>query len=502
MKTVISNLISLSLISLAFVFYSCEKEVSTSPGLHDEPLSFVYLDSEPSGARIYVDDRDEGIVTPDSLSWLDVAEHKFTLKLENYRDTVFYLKTDKEQKIYMDIKYNENVKMLGRIFVKCNADSARIFLDGKLTGEFAPDTIYNVIPGTYRIKLEADGFREDSTVVHVKSNATADAGFYLRDTSVWVDYSMSTSGIAGDYLSTVEIDQNKVVWIGTNGDGLVSYDGKTWTTYNTMNSQIPGDFINDIAVDENNAVWIATSEGAAILDNGMWTVFTMDTHPVMESNYVNCIEFSNDYSRKWLGTRKGLIYQTSGGSWGKIQTKKYGGLPHDWISALKYDGNGNLWIGTLGYGLIKYSRTGSWVKYFNPFVVGFTLGYYKVLFPSNSISTIGSLDAKIWNGHYPDPMTGIGGVSIFTGNYWLTDLEPLPSKNVYKIKNDNNGRTWICTAAGLVTYRTSYPNRRVYEVAANGLKVADIRDIAFDEENHIAWVATYGGGVYKFKNEY
>ena len=54
----------------------------------------------------------------------------------------------------------------------------------------------------------------------------------------------------------IETDSEGNIWLGTQGNGLLKYDGLKFTALERENG-LPSNFILDILID-NNGVWIAT----------------------------------------------------------------------------------------------------------------------------------------------------------------------------------------------------------------------------------------------------
>lgn len=57
------------------------------------------------------------------------------------------------------------------------------------------------------------------------------------------------------------IDHDDVVWLGTDGGGLVELDGNNWTIYNKFNSSLPSKAIFSIYVDDENNKWVTATRG-------------------------------------------------------------------------------------------------------------------------------------------------------------------------------------------------------------------------------------------------
>ena len=64
------------------------------------------------------------------------------------------------------------------------------------------------------------------------------------------------------------------VWVGTYNGGVSKFDGQNWTTYSTSNSELPHDNVRDITIDENGIVWFGTDDGIARKTANHWDVFT------------------------------------------------------------------------------------------------------------------------------------------------------------------------------------------------------------------------------------
>jgi ligand-binding sensor domain-containing protein len=52
-------------------------------------------------------------------------------------------------------------------------------------------------------------------------------------------YNKANSGLPNNNITSVAIDKFGNKWIGTEGYGLVKFDGNNWIVYNTANSSLP-----------------------------------------------------------------------------------------------------------------------------------------------------------------------------------------------------------------------------------------------------------------------
>ncbi len=208
--------------SLMVISYSCDKEVSTSPPIDPVPLGFLYVNSEPAGAKIYENGLNTGLVTPDSLPWLELKPYDITLKMNLFRDTTFRVEIAEFEKKKIFIEYLANPKMLGEINCDTNPEGAVIIFEDTLTQFLTPHRFKKMPPGEYQVSYQLANHREKTIRVTVSSNKVSDAVTALRDTSLWVDYSTSTSILPDNYIYSVAVSSDNTKWIGTNGSGLVS----------------------------------------------------------------------------------------------------------------------------------------------------------------------------------------------------------------------------------------------------------------------------------------
>ena len=64
------------------------------------------------------------------------------------------------------------------------------------------------------------------------------------------------------------VDNNGIIWCGTWGGGLSSFDGKTWTTYSTKEG-LPGNHVFMLKMAKDGNLWIGTNKGLAQPREGM-----------------------------------------------------------------------------------------------------------------------------------------------------------------------------------------------------------------------------------------
>ncbi|MHC5113163.1 MAG: two-component regulator propeller domain-containing protein [Planctomycetota bacterium] len=137
----------------------------------------------------------------------------------------------------------------------------------------------------------------------------------------WRFYKPSNTGIPGDFIHTMYIDDQDRPWIAAyvpqwEEGGIARHDGgNVWTTYSNVDyPQIPSHFINDIEDDANGIMWIGTDEGLLRFDPSVgpdsFTVWDTSNSP-MPSNAVWGLDVDPD-GNVWLACQS-IGGSTAGG---------------------------------------------------------------------------------------------------------------------------------------------------------------------------------------------
>ena len=148
---------------------------------------------------------------------------------------------------------------------------------------------------------------------------TFGSGLFCFDGSRWSNYTTSNSSIPSNYVGTVTVDNNNVLWLNCRdpqypdkmgsefGLGLTRFDGNSWTTYNRNNSQLPSDCFWDVQVDADNRLWIATAGdvGLVCYDGTAWATYDTDNSGIA-LNEVTKITLDPKRDLIWLTQYPGL----------------------------------------------------------------------------------------------------------------------------------------------------------------------------------------------------
>lgn len=107
-----------------------------------------------------------------------------------------------------------------------------------------------------------------------------------------------------NYIVSLEVDADGVVWAGTWGGGLARFDGKSWKNYTTLDG-LPGNHVFMLQRDSKNTLWIGTNKGLAHLVDGTFKVLT--TRDGLFADAVFSMATSPD-GTMWVGSFGGVAH--------------------------------------------------------------------------------------------------------------------------------------------------------------------------------------------------
>jgi len=472
---------TLLIIFYAVFFSNCDKVVSVTAPERPPQNGKLFVSSDPQGAYIYINGKNTGNLTPDTIEWLEEGKYTLTLKKSLFRDysTAINIKGDSLTSFFLN--YYDVKGIFGKMYVDSSPRGAEIFIDGVSTGKKTQSLIENLFPGTHKVKFKLSGYWDDSLSIDVKSGSTSYPFLALTDSLTWVNFNKKNSLLPDDFINHIAIEKGWIKWIATAGSGLVKFDDKTWTIYNTSNSPLPINNIKYAAIDNQGKKWICTVSGLAVFDDYNWTVYN-STNSLLPDKELTCIGFDAD-NNAWIGTYGGGIVFFDGINW-KIYSTTNSNIKSDIITTIDIDGNGNKWIGTYDEGIAKFD--GVFWSIYNNFKSGVEKNASHIAIDLNNTPwvSIGSIHLLP------------GGSAYFDGLRWQASIS-VPSSNVLYVAVDRNNQKWFGNSENglskfsnntwthFTTSNSRLPNDRVFAVAFDGAGNK--------------WLATFGGGLAKFK---
>jgi len=290
----------------------------------------------------------------------------------------------------------------------------------------------------------------------------------------------TAQGLIDDFVSGgVAIDENGVKWFGTQS-GLSRFDDASWQTLD-LDDGLVSNTIQCIAIDNSSDIWIGTDNGLSKYDGTLFSNFT--TTEGLPDNSILDIACDNS-GNVWLASFGGLT-KYNGSVFYNYTTSD--GMSSDFISCVTATGS-LLYIGTFGAGLMIYDGTT-----FTPLTTDNGL-------QDNNISAIAfDSDGNLWVGSYY-------GITVLDNSYNVVTTYTLDNglinNYVQDIAIDDNNNVIVCEYADyLQDGGISFYNGSVWEnyTVSDGLVNAMVKRVVFDADN-FAWITT-GGGVSKMDTD-
>lgn len=465
---------------------SCDKEVSVSgPYEYQITKAKYFINTEPDGAEIFVDGKNTGLLTPDTVKWLAEGLHKFLLKKEPYLDYEFEdvaSITEVKESTYSFLADPTN---FGSIIFTSIPDSCEIYMDDALLNHKTPYTLQSVLPGKYKIKYTFPEHRADSQNVFVYAGKQISVNMQLSDTTIWVTYNKDNSFLPENTINDVVVDNDDNVWVGTWHNGLIKINGDSFEFFNKSNSGLPSNIINRIAKAPDGSIWIATYVGLARINNGLINSFTT-VNSDLPSNYVTDIDFESN-GTAWIGTDLGLA-KFDGNNW-TLYNSSNSSIPAQFITTVLVDQYDSLWIGTNQFNTCKFDGIDTWKQYqSDSLLIGDSV---RDLFVGN--------DGNVWVGLLEQPKKGkFGGIFSIQNDEMVDKIPGLPNRTVNRFYMDSENNLWIGTRGVLVKVNPSGTYDFIY-ASFSGLPINDVYCISSDSYGNY-WFGTNGGGLAKYKS--
>ena len=468
------------------LFYSCNKDVSVTPPDAPPPNGFVFLNSNPEGFQIYLNNLEEGRITPDSLTWLSTGTYNITLKKNLFLDSSFTVNVVEGKKISVFIDYTKSSLMHGDIVCSSTPSKAEIFLNDSSTGRYTPNTLTNILPGNYSVRYHIPNYQDYSQLVTVSSSSYSSVYAFLIDTALWQYYNQSNSAIPSENLTCVAVDKNNIVYAGSTANGFFSFDGKNWKSYyNSLSNQI-----NCSVMDNNNILLCGTPRGFVAFDGSIMKQYGYSTSGLIDYR-VQAIAVDNK-SNWYLGTQGGLMeyYQPNGAMNWISYSDTNGNIANNYIVAAAVDYNDNVWAGILNLGVaVKKTSSADWY-YYSP--------SNSILQSSNVTAVAAGPTGEVWIGYGLDNKYG-HGLTCFDGTNWFNYYPTPANSKTTAIFIDSKNVKWIGTDQGLVMF-TSPSSPTFFNNANTGLNINSMSGIAEDSHGNI-WISTESG-LYEYKGNH
>ncbi|MCG9881464.1 MAG: hypothetical protein MH472_12770 [Bacteroidia bacterium] len=237
-----------------------------------------------------------------------------------------------------------------------------------------------------------------------------------------------------------EIVEDKAghLWFGTDS-GLIKYDGVNFTTYSEKDG-LQDDEIWGLTIDKSGLIWVGSSGGISYFDGKKFTPFLLpdikveNSKPMLSDKLV--FKFLEDKNgTMWYATDGNGIFKYKNGEFTHITTKN--GLTDNNVFDILEDNQGNIWIGTFNGGVSKYDGK----TYSNFTKDGIIEGTETYNFSEDR-------QGNIWFS-----AEGYGVYRYDGANFTqFTTKDGLTTNVVQSIFEDNKGQLWFSTWQGISIY--------------------------------------------------
>ncbi len=295
-------------------------------------------------------------------------------------------------------------------------------------------------------------------------------------------------GLPNSSVFTLFQDSRGIIWLGTNGGGLLRYEGRGFRSY-TIREGLPSNSVRAVTEDLKGNLWVGTDGGLILYDGVRFRGF--DRYPELSGEPVTCL-MTDRRGDVWAGTRNsGLIriYRVERDTILYERFDRDRGLSSEFILSLTEDNRGRIWAGTYGKGINILSRDGN------------TTGIENLLpginIPSGKITCMEEDGAgNMWVGCHNEEAFCIDTTGKVKKLSEKIDLGP---ETVWNILADSRGNLWFGTASR-GALKLSRSGVRFF-TDSMGMPGNQVYDILEDFEGNL-WFSAFGSGICRYGGDY
>ncbi|MBL4592194.1 MAG: SpoIIE family protein phosphatase [Flavobacteriales bacterium] len=288
-------------------------------------------------------------------------------------------------------------------------------------------------------------------------------------------------------ITSFAADDEGNLWVSSFGEGAIKIsnpycqvkDSITFQQYKGQEGL--SDIVIQVTKIKNGNIYFITDVGVRNYNYQKNSFASYRVNNMPAYFQITCM-YEAENEDQWFGSYNGGLYQYQKKT-GELKIYDVlDGLASNWISTIKEDSKGNIWVGTWGGGVTKISEKGL-----------LTINKDKGL-KDNYIRCINQdREGNILFG------TKEAGLLVYKGSQFISYgvQNGLVNEQVWAILKDQKGQDWFGTNEGISVFKNSELIHTYTE--GNGLPFQGVRYIKKDRNNNI-WIGTWGGGVMKYNS--
>jgi ligand-binding sensor domain-containing protein len=311
-----------------------------------------------------------------------------------------------------------------------------------------------------------------------EENTTRNPTTVLKQNTTFPQIHTNLNGMVREFVRTMYQDTKGNYWFGTNGNGIIRYDGQTLETI-TIEGTNPYMRVIEIVEDKTGNVWFGTSDGLIKYDGGKFTTFSKkEGLQGVDVEIWGLIVDKNGLI--WVGGYGGVCH-FDGEKFipfslpdSRVENPQHM-LSDKLVFKIIEDKSGIIWLVTDGNGIFKYNK-GEFTH----------LTIKNGLTDNNTADILEDKQGNIWIS------TFYGGTSKFDGTTFTNFTKDGIIKGVETggLYEDRKGNIWF-TAENVGVYKYDGTNFTLY-TTENGLTSNIVLSIFEDNKGQL-WFGTWQG---------
>jgi signal transduction histidine kinase/ligand-binding sensor domain-containing protein/DNA-binding response OmpR family regulator len=315
--------------------------------------------------------------------------------------------------------------------------------------------------------------------------------FFAQESYDNLNFESLTEQISNRAISSVIKDHKGVIWIGTQGDGLSSFNGHEFKNYRhewDNSGSINHSIVNKIYMDSMNNLWVGTEEGLNLYNRNLDQFVQVSLDSIDSKTKVKAIE-EIEGGKILVGTHGLGVFNVD------IETKKSrsvafsldNNLPGFQVNDIKTTQRGAVLVGS-NIGLLKYNALINKLDH-----AKFTTLKEAEIIKKSIQSILTKKDGSIWLGTVNN-----GLIEIFTTptNYYEFKTHEITDKRILALEIDASGSIFCGTENdGLFILNNNGVKSLKYNRSnTKGIKSNSVWSVYIDESNRI-WLGYFNQGI-------